>query len=269
MTMSNRKTPEVDGAAADAAEDVQPQTLVNEAKEIGGVILVALLLVALLRTFLFQPYTIPSASMEPNLYEGDYIVTTKWNYGYSKYSPPVTLPVPGGRLFNHVPKRGDIIVFRLPGDPHKDLIKRVIGLPGDRIQMKHDQLFINDQAVPVSNLGTIAAEDNAATGQALKQHEFLPGGREHDMQDFGPNGNVDDTDVYTVPEHEYFMMGDNRDNSEDSRFPVEVGGVGFVPEENLEGRAVLILLSWNKGASLWKPWTWLNLRWNRFFKPLH
>jgi signal peptidase I len=255
-----------------AEEDGEPlstkENLVNETKEIVSVVVVALLLVMILRTVLFQPFTIPSASMEPNLYQGDYIVVSKWNYGISKYSFPIAMPFIKGRIFNHAPTRGDIIVFKLPSNPKVDYIKRVIGLPGDRIQMKHDQLFINDQAVPFSNMGNIAAEDNGATGQALKQHEFLPDGRDHFMQDFGPNGNVDDTDVYTVPEHEYFMMGDNRDNSEDSRFPVEVGGVGFVPEENLEGRAMFILLSWKEGSSLWKPWTWLNFHWDRFFKGL-
>ncbi|HVZ29173.1 MAG TPA: signal peptidase I [Asticcacaulis sp.] len=257
-----------DDTAEEEAEPVSTKDAVmNETKEIVSVVAIALLLVMILRTILFQPFTIPSASMEPNLYQGDYIVVSKWNYGISKYSFPVALPFIKGRIFNHAPKRGDIIVFKLPTNPKVDYIKRVIGLPGDRIQMKHDQLFINDQPVPFTNMGEIPAEDSS-TGQAMKQHEYLPDGREHFMQDFIKDGNVDDTDVYTVPEHHYFMMGDNRDNSEDSRFPQEVGGVGFVPEENLEGRAMFILLSWKEGSSIWKPWTWLNFHWDRFFKGL-
>jgi signal peptidase I len=177
------------------------------------------------------------------------------------------VPFIKGRIFNHAPKRGDIIVFKLPSNPKVDYIKRVVGLPGDRLQMKHDQLYINDQPVPFTVIGNIPAEDSN-TGQAIKQREFLPDGRDHFMQDFVQDGAVDDTDVYTVPMGHYFMMGDNRDNSEDSRFPMEVGGVGFVPEENLEGRAMFILMSWKEGSSIWKPWTWLNFNWDRFFKGL-
>ncbi len=242
--------------------------LVNETKEIVSVVAVALLLVLILRTILFQPFTIPSASMEPNLYEGDYIVVSKWNYGISKYSFPISVPFIKGRIFNHAPKRGDIIVFKLPSNPKVDYIKRVVGLPGDRLQMKHDQLYINEAPVPFTVIGNIAAADNTATGQAIQQREFLPEGREHLMQDMVQDGPVDDTDVYTVPAGHYFMMGDNRDNSEDSRFPMETGGVGFVPEENLEGRAMFILMSWKEGSSIWKPWTWLNFNWDRFFKGL-
>ena len=253
----------------DAGED--PKSAMDEIKEIAGVVLGALVIVGLLRTFLFQPFTIPSESMEPNLYQGDYIVITKFDYGLSKYSPPITLPFGHGRLFDTAPKRGDIVVFKIPTNNRTDLIKRVIGLPGDRIQMRHDRLYINGQPVPFSNDGLIPAPDAPRfndTGEATLQTETLPGGKVHRMQDMVTDGAADDTGVYTVPEGHYFMMGDNRDDSEDSRFSKEVGGVDFVPAENLEGKARFILLSWKEGSSIWNPLTWLNLRWDRFFHGL-
>lgn len=252
-------------------DDAPPaKQAIDEIKEIVAVVGVALVLVLFLRTLLFQPFTIPSASMEPNLYQGDYIIVSKWNYGISKYSLPIPLPIIKGRLFNHAPKRGDVIVFKLPSNPKVDYIKRVIGLPGDTIQMQHDQLYVNGQKVPYTLMGSVAAEDSN-TGQATLQREFLPDGRVHLMQDLVQDGRADNTEVFTVPVGHYFMMGDNRDNSLDSRFspddPYEPG-VGFVPEENLEGRAVFILMSWKEGSSIWKPWTWLNFKWDRFFKSL-
>ena len=262
-----------DSDAKDAPFDGRSaqQVALDEAKEIITVVAIALALVLVLRTLLFQPFTIPSASMEPNLYEGDYIIVSKWDYGISKYSFPIALPFIKDRVFNHMPKRGDVVVFKLPRDNKTDYIKRVIGLPGDHIQMKHDQLYINGQAVPATPLGTVAADDArfiSGLDTANLLLENLPEGRTHLMQDMVKDGPVDDTDVYTVPAGHYFMMGDNRDNSEDSRFPMVTGGVDYVPAENLEGRAVLILMSWNKGASLWKPWTWLNFHWDRFAKSI-
>ncbi|MBW8734094.1 MAG: signal peptidase I [Asticcacaulis sp.] len=244
------------------------QAAINEAKEIATVVAVALALVLILRTILFQPFTIPSASMEPNFYQGDYIIVSKWNYGVSKYSLPIALPVIKGRLFNHQATRGDVVVFKLPSNPKVDYIKRVIGLPGDRIQVRHDQLYVNGQAVPFTVMGSVAANDSPG-GQATLQREFLPDGRAHLMQDMVQDGRADDTEEFTVPMGNYFVMGDNRDNSLDSRFsPYDTSepGVGFVPEENLEGRAIFILMSWKEGSSIWKPWTWLNFKWDRFFK---
>ncbi len=263
--------PPVDAIATDDAAETPVdarQAAVNEAKEIVGVVAIALALVLILRTILFQPFTIPSASMEPNFYQGDYIIVSKWNYGISKYSLPIALPIIKGRMFNHQATRGDVVVFKLPSNPKVDYIKRVIGLPGDRVQVRHDQLYINGQAVPFTVMGSVAAEDGPG-GQATLQREFLPDGRTHLMQDMVQDGRADDTEEFTVPMGHYFVMGDNRDNSLDSRFspddPTEPG-VGFVPEENLEGRAVFILMSWKEGSSIWKPWTWLNFKWDRFFK---
>ena len=274
--------PEVETAtivSGDASDDEAPadlrsaqQVAMDEAKEIITVVAIALALVLVLRTLLFQPFTIPSASMEPNLYEGDYIIVSKWDYGLSKYSFPIAVPFIKDRIFDHTPKRGDVVVFKLPSNTKIDYIKRVIGLPGDHIQMKKDQLYINEKLVPNATLGTVPADDAKfinGLDTATLQREELPDGRTHLMQDMVDNGPVDDTDVFTVPAGHYFMMGDNRDNSEDSRFPMVTGGVDYVPAENLEGRAVLILMSWKKGASLWKPWTWLNFHWDRFAKGIH
>lgn len=268
-----RAAPMVDEVAGDDTTGDEPpakQSAVEEAKEILGVVGVALILVMILRTFLFQPFTIPSASMEPNLYQGDYIIVSKWNYGISQYSFPIALPFIKGRIFNTPAKRGDVVVFKLPSNTKVDYIKRVVGLPGDRVQMKRDQLYINDQPVPFTVMGPIKASD-APDGNATLQREYLPDGRVHLMQDMVQDGRADNTGAFTVPMGHYFVMGDNRDNSLDSRFSPEDpydSGVGFVPEENLEGRAVFVLMSWKEGSSLWKPWTWLNFNWERFFKPL-
>ncbi len=251
-------------------------------------IVYALLIALAIRTLIFQPYTIPSASEEPNLYQGDYIIVTKWSYGYSRHSIVLSPPLPRGRLFFTPPHRGDIIVFKLPRDGHTDYIKRLIGLPGDRIQIRRGQLYINDKALSEQPVRTIFTDDRNRPEQAVLERETNPEGRRYLIQVHGPDEPADNTGVYVVPPHCYFMMGDNRDNSADSRFdpglPPEdprLGGcgwdsrldpqldynigVGFVPEDNLVGRARLVLLSWSPGASILKPWTWIShIRTNRF-----
>jgi signal peptidase I len=149
-------------------------------------------------------------------------------------------------------------------------VKRIIGLPGDRIQMKNGLLFLNDQQVPRKALPSVREDTGYGfVRDVARYQETLPGGKTFETSDFGPDGDLDNTDVFVVPEGHYFMMGDNRDNSSDSRVPPEAGGVGYVPEENLVGRAQIILLSWNPGAAIFKPWTWvLNARPSRFFHPL-
>ena len=288
---------------AKSAKRAKPEKLglVGELVEIVKTVVYALLIALVLRVILFQPYTIPSASDEPNLYRGDYIIVTKWSYGWSRHSIPFSPPLFSGRLFFQPPKRGDIIVFKLPSSGHVDFIKRLVGMPGDRVQLKGGQLYINDKALPEKPLG-MGNGDLPSGWQPVKmQEETNPEGRAYKIQVSPGFENAGDTGVYIVPQHCYFMMGDNRDNSLDSRFDPglapddpklggcgwnsgldeKVGdqaGVGFVPEENLVGRARLILLSWDTGAdeqhpggaSIFKPWTWFtNARPSRFFKVLH
>ncbi|HEY8571247.1 signal peptidase I [Phenylobacterium sp.] len=230
-------------------------------------VIYALLIALVLRVLLFQPFTIPSASMEPKLFEGDYVVVTKFSYGWSHHSIPFSPQVFDGRLFAQAPQRGDIAVFKTPLDNRTDLIKRIVGLPGDRIQMKQGVLHINGRAAPQTFLGNATEHDSGRP--VARFREALPGGRTIVINDFGRGGELDDTPVYVVPEGHYFMMGDNRDNSGDSRVPVEAGGVGYVPAENLVGKAQVVLLAWKPGASVFKPWTWLNLDTSRFLRPLN
>jgi signal peptidase I len=240
----------------------------SETGEIFKTIVFALLIAMVLRIFLFQPFTIPSASMEPNLDEGDYIVVSKWSYGFSKHSIPFSPPLFDGRIMGSAPKRGDIVVFKLPRDNKTDFIKRVIGLPGDRIQMIANKLYINDKPVQDVVVTRTEIEDIFGPRPVTEVRETLPEGKSFMTQDFGPGNDLDDTPVYEVPAGHYFMMGDNRDNSIDSRVE-QSSGVGMVPAENLVGKAQIILFSWKPGSSLWNPVSWFNVRLDRFFNVLH
>ena len=247
-----------------------PKSAGSETVEMLKTVIFALLIAFVLRVLLFQPFTIPSASMEPNLYEGDYIVVSKWAYGYSKFSSglPINLPLGEGRVFGRVPERGDIVVFKLPRDDKTDYIKRVIGLPGDRIQMIANKLHINGQPVEDVAVGQSEIADMFGPRAVVRSRETLPNGKSFVTQDFGPGGDLDDTLVYEVPAGHYFMMGDNRDNSIDSRV-AESGGVGLVPEQNLVGKAEIIMFSWEPGASLLNPISWFSkIRPSRFFHVL-
>jgi len=270
--------------------------LAREGMDIVILVAAVLLAVVVFRVLLFQPYTIPSASMEPNLYEGDYVVVSKYSYGFSRHSIPFSPPLFSGRLFDHAPERGDIAVFKLPREAagtREDYIKRVIGLPGDHIQVLHSLIYINGKPVSRSPAppGTEQMDDGVP-GQVARYTETLPGGRTFLTNSYGNDGPADNTGVYVVPPHCYFMMGDNRDNSLDSRFDPDMpanlkgaatcgwdasldaavpnfAGVGFVPEEDLIGRARMVLVSWKPGASIFKPWTWvMNLQPKRFFNLL-
>jgi signal peptidase I len=236
----------------------------NEGLEIVKTIFFALLIALVLRVVLFQPFTIPSASMEPNLYEGDYIVVSKWSYGYSKHSIPFSPPLFSGRILGQEPKRGDIVVFKLPRDNKTDYIKRLIGLPGDRVQMIGNVLHIN--GAPVRDVVVSNQDVTNMYGMPIVQmRETLPGGKSFTIQDFGPGNDLDDTPLFEVPVGFYFMMGDNRDNSIDSRVE-QSQGVGLVPAENLIGKAEIIMFSWSPGASLWNPVSWFSkVRPSRFF----
>ncbi|PWJ85264.1 signal peptidase I [Pseudaminobacter salicylatoxidans] len=227
-----------------------------------SVIIQALLLALVIRTFLFQPFSIPSGSMRPTLLEGDYLFVTKWAYGYSRYSLPFSPNLFSGRIWGSEPERGDVVVFKFPPNPSLDYIKRVVGLPGDRIQMRDGQLFINDVAVPRVKVGQIDNPDITEVNRPVDVYrETLPNGVSYDTLDLTPSSIGDNTREFVVPEGHYFMMGDNRDNSTDSRF-----SVGYVPEENLVGRANIIFFSIAGGASPLEIWKWpTQVRGSRLF----
>jgi len=242
---------------------------VAETIEVVKTVVYALLIALFLRVIFFQPFTIPSASMEPNLYEGDYIIVSKYSYGWSRHSIPFSPPLFEGRIMGKSPERGDVVVFKLPSDNRTDYVKRVIGLPGDRIQMKDGLLYLNDAPVPREQM-PVGKTDLGGFIREVAQYRERINGHAFLTQDFGTDGDLDNTEAFVVPEGYYFMMGDNRDNSSDSRVPPGAGGVGFVPAENLVGKAQIILLSWEPEASIFKPWTWvLDARPSRFFKVLH
>ncbi len=248
-------------------EDVPPAKagdLAHEVIETAKTLAVALALMLLVRVAVFQPFTIPSSSMEPGLVTGDYIVVSKWPYGWSRASLPFNLPLLPGRIGGKAPARGDVVVFRLPRDPGEVYIKRLIGLPGDRVQVSQGAVLVNGVPIPRQISGL--ARDHDAPGRIAPQVvETAPSGKRYVTFGGAPDHEGDNTGVYVVPPGTYFFMGDNRDNSLDSRWPQEIG-VGFVPAENLIGRAEMVVMSWRRGASIFRPWTWLNLDLGRFFR---
>jgi signal peptidase I len=227
------------------------------------VIVQALVLAMVIRTVLFQPFTIPSGSMMPTLLVGDYIFVNKFSYGYSKYSLPFSPNLFSGRIFASEPKRGDVVVFRFPPNPDVDYIKRLVGLPGDRIQVTDGVLYVNGTAVPKVPDGTFNSDYAQDPGQDVPVfRETMDNGVTYDTLDQSPVSRGDNTREFIVPEGHYFMMGDNRDNSLDSRFDV-----GFVPAENLVGRASVIFFSLGNDTSFREIWKWpANMRWDRLFK---
>ena len=227
-----------------------------------SVIVQALLIALVFRTFLFQPFSIPTGSMVPTLLVGDYLLVSKFSYGYSNYSLPLSPDLFEGRVFADEPERGDIAVFRLPSNPKLDYIKRVVGLPGDTIQMRDGVLYINDKAVSRERAGTYTIDSRFGDALEVPVYiETLPNGVSYRTLDADPNGQGDNTEEFVVPEDHYFMMGDNRDNSADSRFTV-----GMVPFENLVGKAQVIFFSIGDGATALQVWRWpTSLRPGRFF----
>lgn len=216
--------------------------------------IVAIAIALLFRSVAYEPFHIPSGSMLSTLYEGDYIFVSKFSYGYSRYSFPLGMKLFDGRVLADMPERGDVVVFRLPSNTSVDYIKRVIGMPGDKVQMKNDRLYINGQMVEQTRRGEVPVPGMTGEIRRLPLYEeVLPGGKKHIVLDEFTSGPVDNTPVYVVPEGHYFMMGDNRDNSQDSRYQREVG---FVPYENLVGRAEMVLLSYNTTVPIWRFWEW-------------
>jgi len=239
------------------------------------------LIVAIFRSFIFSPFNIPSESMLPRLLNGDYLLAAKWPYGYSKYSLPFSVPLIPGRLFASEPERGDVVIFKAPPRNDTDYIKRVIGLPGDQVQVRGSQLILNGKPVPRKRIDDFVIEATGNTRCHFQEYESilddgtricrypqyqetLPGGRSYNVIELEETPQ-DDTRVFVVPQDSLFLMGDNRDNSLDSRFPPVPGqGIGIVPQANLVGRASVMMFSTNGSAEWIKPWTWFSAaRWNR------
>ena len=225
-------------------------------------ILIALGLVLIVRTVVAEPYTVPSPSMVPTLLVGDELLANKFAYGYGKYASPIGLmPNFSGHLFGKAPERGDVVVFRLPRDPSISYVKRLIGLPGDRIQMNAGRLYINGTIVPRQEIGAFANDIGGRAIPSSRYLETLPNGRTHEIVEISDRDRHDDTPEFVVPPKHYFMMGDNRDDSLDSRVAAADGGVGFVPEDNLVGRVDLVVLSHDPAV------TWLDVaQWPHAFR---
>lgn len=227
-------------------------------------IVLAVFIALIIRSFWLEPFRIPSGSMYPTLQVGDYLFVSKYSYGYSRYSFPAGLPLFEGRFFYSEPKRGDIVVFKFPKNTNTDFIKRVIGLPGDRVQVKEGRLYINGEMVERDEKERYIIDEYVSVPEFYHQYEeTLPNGKIHRIIEMSDEERVvDDTEEFVVPEDSFFMMGDNRDRSDDSRLTV-----GFVPKENLVGKARFIFFSHSDKGSLIKPWTWFNaIRWKRFFQ---
>ncbi|MDX2027850.1 MAG: signal peptidase I [Alphaproteobacteria bacterium] len=225
-------------------------------------IIYAMLIALVIRTFAYEPFNIPSSSMVPTLLIGDFLFVSKYSYGYGSTGTFWRLVPFSGRVLGHEPKRGDVVVFKTPRDNSTDYIKRLIGLPGDQIQVRQGLLYINGIPVERTRQEPPASADSEAHASYTDYEERLPDGVSHIIREEGDDRALDNTDVFTVPPRRYFFMGDNRDNSQDSRTTT----VGFVPEENLVGQARFLFFSLDENARFWQFWKWpWAVRWNRVF----
>ena len=267
--------------ANDVKTPARSKTPRSETSETFRFLLKLAVVVLILRSFIFAPFSIPSESMLPRLLIGDYLFVSKWNYGYSRWSLPAGIPLIPGRIFGSTPTRGDVVVFRAPEVLDHDVIKRVIGLPGETIQMRQGTVYLNGKAIPKLRIAdfTIPLTENfnaekcgapyvdvVANVQICRYPRFretLPGGRSYEVLDQAELPDRDDTGLYTIPAGHIFVMGDNRDDSGDSRFPAPQG-MGYVPLANVEGKAVVTFFSTDGNAEWLKPWTWVSAaRWSR------
>ena len=228
-------------------------------------IIIAIFIALLIRSFIFEPFNIPSGSMKPNLLVGDFIFVSKYSYGFSKHSLPFSVPLIPRKLFSNTPERGDVVVFKTPENNRTDYIKRVIGLPGDKIEIKNGIIFINGSEVLRKKLNDFIDTDNNTSNKRVRMYNEYFFNKEINILDITDNGMADNTQLFNVPENHFFVMGDNRDNSQDSRF---INTVGFIPFENLVGKAQFIFFSLENARFL-QIWKWPNsIRYERIFQKI-
>ena len=228
-------------------------------------ILLAVLIALLIRSFVVEPFNIPSGSMKPNLLIGDFIFVSKWSYGYSRHSLPFSLPLIYGKIFSKLPDRGDVAVFKTPYDNRTDYVKRIIGLPGDRIQIVNGEVLINDNLILRKKINDFIDVDKQGNIKRLRKYKEYYFSTEVEVLDIMDNGIVDNTPLYIVPKNHFFVMGDNRDNSQDSRF---LNRVGYVPLENLVGKAQYIFFSL-ENSRFFEIWKWpQSIRYERLIKKI-
>lgn len=242
-------------------EDKKEESLGDTLKTVVFAIAIAILI----RSFLFEPFRIPSGSMYPTLEVGDYLFVSKYTYGYSKHSFPFSIHLFDGRIWYDEPKRGDIVVFKYPKDNSTDYIKRIIGLAGDKIKLVDGRVYVNGEILPREQIEDYVIADNANNAGVYPQYiETLPNGIKHKIVEISDNAPLDNMEEVTVPEGHFFMMGDNRDRSDDSR-----ANVGFVPAENLVGKARVLFFSYGDNGVWYNPLSWgKKFRWNRFFSKI-
>lgn len=243
------------------AKKKKQETWKDNVKTLGVAIVIAMGF----RSFLFEPFNIPSGSMIPTLLVGDYLFVSKYSYGYSRYSFPFGAVPFDGRAMAGDPERGDVVVFRLPSNVSVDYIKRIVGLPGDTVQLKDGSLYINETLIKRQSLGTKMISLGYRDVEVEEFEEVMDNGKSYVIREFSNSDQMDNTPLFKVPEGHYFMMGDNRDRSKDSRF----ADVGYVPYENLIGRAEFMFFSVDQSARLWEVWKWpFAIRFTRIFSSI-